>query len=110
MPGEFHGQKSLVGYSPWGRKESDTTEELNIHTQFEENKVEHYSREFPYVIQIEIKFGRGYTFYFFHPFLSTYFVFSGQGIYCVIQLLKNLRAMQETPVQFLGEEDILEKG
>ena len=25
-PGEFHGQRSLVGYSPWGRKESDTTE------------------------------------------------------------------------------------
>ena len=24
-PGEFHGQKSLVGYSPWGCKESDTT-------------------------------------------------------------------------------------
>ena len=26
LPGKFHGQKSLVGYSPWGRKESDTTE------------------------------------------------------------------------------------
>ena len=26
LPGEFHGQKSLAGYSPWGRKESDTTE------------------------------------------------------------------------------------
>ena len=26
VPGESHGQKSLVGYSPWGRKESDTTE------------------------------------------------------------------------------------
>ena len=26
MPGKFHGQKSLVSYSPWGRKESDTTE------------------------------------------------------------------------------------
>ena len=26
LPGESHGQKSLVGYSPWGRKESDTTE------------------------------------------------------------------------------------
>ena len=26
LPGEFHGQRSLVGYSPWGRKESDTTE------------------------------------------------------------------------------------
>ena len=23
---ETHGQRSLVGYSPWGRKESDTTE------------------------------------------------------------------------------------
>ena len=26
MPGESHGQKSLEAYSPWGRKESDTTE------------------------------------------------------------------------------------
>ena len=26
LPGESHGQKSLVGYSPWGRKELDTTE------------------------------------------------------------------------------------
>ena len=26
LPGEFHGQRSLAGYSLWGRKESDTTE------------------------------------------------------------------------------------
>ena len=26
LPGEFHGQRSLVGYSPWGCKEPDTTE------------------------------------------------------------------------------------
>ena len=26
LPGESHGQKSLVGYSPWGRKELDRTE------------------------------------------------------------------------------------
>ena len=26
LPGESHGQKSLVGYSPWGHKESDATE------------------------------------------------------------------------------------
>ena len=26
LPGESHGQRSLVGYKPWGRKESDTTE------------------------------------------------------------------------------------
>ena len=26
LPGKSHGQRSLVDYSPWGRKESDTTE------------------------------------------------------------------------------------
>ena len=26
LPGESHGQRSLVGYSPWGHKELDTTE------------------------------------------------------------------------------------
>ena len=26
LPGEFHGQRSLAGYSPWGRKESGMTE------------------------------------------------------------------------------------
>ena len=28
LAGESHGQKSLVGYSPWDRKESDMTERL----------------------------------------------------------------------------------
>ena len=32
LPGEFHGLRSLVGFSPWGHKESDTTECLS-HTQ-----------------------------------------------------------------------------
>ena len=33
LPGEFHGQRSLASYSPWGGKESDTTEWLiHIHT------------------------------------------------------------------------------
>ena len=26
LPGEFQGQRNLVGYSPWGHKELDTTE------------------------------------------------------------------------------------
>ena len=30
LPGEFHGQRSLVGYSPWGHKESDITEWLSL--------------------------------------------------------------------------------
>ena len=25
LPGEFHGQRSLAGYNPWGHKKSDTT-------------------------------------------------------------------------------------
>ena len=29
LPGEFHGQRSLVGYSSWGHKESDTPEWLS---------------------------------------------------------------------------------
>ena len=28
LPGKYHGQRSLVGCSPWGCKESDTTERL----------------------------------------------------------------------------------
>ena len=31
LPGESHGWRSLVGYSPQGRKESDTTERLHFH-------------------------------------------------------------------------------
>ena len=31
LSGEFHGHRRLVGYSPLGRKESDTTERLTLH-------------------------------------------------------------------------------
>ena len=31
LPGKSHGQRSLVGYSPWGREESETTEQLHFH-------------------------------------------------------------------------------
>ena len=30
LPGKSHGQRNLVGYSPWGCKESDTTEWLSL--------------------------------------------------------------------------------
>ena len=30
LPGKSHGQRSLVGYSPWGRKELDLTEQLTL--------------------------------------------------------------------------------
>ena len=31
LPGKSHGRRSLVGSSPWGRKESDMTEPLHFH-------------------------------------------------------------------------------
>ena len=31
LPGKSHGWRSLVGYSPWGREESDMTEQLHFH-------------------------------------------------------------------------------
>ena len=31
LPGKSHGQRSLLGYSPWGCKESDMTEQLSMH-------------------------------------------------------------------------------
>ena len=31
LPGEVHGQRSLVGYSLWGHKELATTEQLSTH-------------------------------------------------------------------------------
>ena len=29
LPGKSHGQRGLAGYTPWGRKESDMSEQLN---------------------------------------------------------------------------------
>ena len=34
LPGKSHGWWNLVGYSPWGCKESDTTEQLHFHFHF----------------------------------------------------------------------------
>ena len=46
LPGDFHGQRSLAGYSPRGHKESDTTKQLSLsplHRVFMENKIMHVS-------------------------------------------------------------------
>ena len=34
LDGKSHGQRNLVGYSPWGCKELDTTEQLQFHFHF----------------------------------------------------------------------------
>jgi len=42
LPGKSQGQRRLVGYSPWGRKESDMTEQLH--------SLQNCKRRFPYNI------------------------------------------------------------
>ena len=34
LPGKFHGRRSLIGYSLWDRKESDTTEQHHFTSAF----------------------------------------------------------------------------
>ena len=36
LPGKYHGQRGLAGYSPWGCKESDITEGLTLSLHFHE--------------------------------------------------------------------------
>ena len=37
MPGKSHGQRSLIGYSPWGLEESDMTERLHFTFRYVNN-------------------------------------------------------------------------
>ena len=47
LPGEFHGQSSLVGYNQWGQHESDTTERLT-HTDIKiTNALKHIPDQWP---------------------------------------------------------------
>ena len=39
LPGKSHGQRSLVGCSPWGSEESDMTEQLHFHFSLSYNGV-----------------------------------------------------------------------
>ena len=44
LPGKSHGRRSLVGCSPWGRKESDMTEATK--QQQQQQSVSHYTKTF----------------------------------------------------------------
>ena len=39
LPGEFHGQRSLVGHSLWGHRDSNTTEQLITHAHTEASEL-----------------------------------------------------------------------
>ena len=39
LPKESHGQRSLAGYSPWGREQSDPNEQLTLSVRSTSNKL-----------------------------------------------------------------------
>ena len=45
MPGESHGQRRMMGYSPCGHKESDTTERLTLSLSVPPRKLGSSKRE-----------------------------------------------------------------
>ena len=117
LPGKSHGQRSLVGCSPWGRWESDTTERLHFHFSLScigegnGNPLQCSCLENPGdgrawwaavygVAQSLTRLKR----------LSSSSSRNGGRSFLIAQLVKNPPTMQETLVQFLGWEDLLEKG
>ena len=53
LPGESHGQRSLVGYSPWGHKELDMTEQLT-HTHRDVQSSDLYINKGPSPIPLSL--------------------------------------------------------
>ena len=46
LPGKSHGRRSLVGYRPWGHKESDMTEQLHFHFLSWSNNLQQRRQEY----------------------------------------------------------------
>ena len=47
LPGKLHGCGNLIGHSPWGRKESDTTEKLSLSETEAESQTPRIDRWLP---------------------------------------------------------------
>ena len=107
LAGKIHGQRSPVGYSPWGHKESDMTERLS-------------TAQHSVYIDFPGDSGKESTCNAVDPGSNPVSGRSaGEGIgyplQCswvslVAQLVKNLSAMWETWVQSLSLEEPLKKG
>ena len=111
LPGKNHGQRSLVGYSPWGckriryvlgTKQQQKINYTSIKTENvpgQKNKAKKEKRKFPRSESHERADWKD-------P-LNRLYIYSYQ---LVAQLVKNPPAMEDTLVRFLGQEDPLEKG
>ena len=79
LPGESHGQRSLAGYSPWGHRESDTTDPLtfSLFILLVEGAAECLRQE-PTVFSPAASWGLKSPFYFLQT-LTPYFLFHFGG-------------------------------
>ena len=110
LPGKSHGWRSLVGCSPWGQKESDTTKQLHFHFSLScigegnGNPLQCSCLEDPrgggawWAAVYGVAQSRTWL-----KWLSSSKETFGASL--VARLVRNLPSMQETWVQFLGWED-----
>ena len=82
LPGESHGQRRLVGYSPGGRKESDSTEQLSLSLSLRivlwstERDVKH-KLYFKYIFKFQVYFIVGsHCWTFGYKFINWYKTYS----------------------------------
>ena len=95
LPGKWHGQRSLEGYSPWGCKESDMTEHMSTHTHSVRKGIVPPNNSL-----------HGVKIYGIRKLYQTYTHF---GNSLVAQWQRTHLPRQETRVQSLSQEDPLEK-
>ena len=73
LPGEFHGQRKLVGYSPRGHKESDRTQwltfSLSLCNLTSKSHISVFAPKRGLIIQLTHKYLR--KFYSLHTFVQT---------------------------------------
>ena len=99
LPGEVHGQKSLVGYSPWGGKESDTTEPPTLSLSHCHDL--HHASVLPFFLKI----------LFIYFWLCWVIQRSPVSYSCSREMILSLRGRERIPgVPFASQEEALSTG
>ena len=80
LPRESHGQKSLAGYSPWGRKESDTTERPNTTHRMDLSSIKNFSVSANQTVNIHFLCT---ILYYFYKVLKVTFRQNSKLSYCI---------------------------
>ena len=106
LPGKSHGQRNLVGCSPWGCEESDTTQRLHFHFSFSCIGEGTHSSVLAWRIPGMGEPG-GLPSMVSHRVGHDWSDLAAAA--AVAQTVTHLSVMQDTRVQSLGWEDPLEK-